>query len=130
VPAQTDGVEANHVLSSIVYQGIVRDYSTSSGFMILNGHYSAFNPLDWVREKVAPTVREAQTDKEVEAAKEQAKKEGVASVFETTPPSTISKEEKALKAKAKGKGPLKPKPDSVRFHVTFNVQVYPGILKA
>lgn len=118
--AQTDGAEANHVVSPTVNQGIVRDYSTSSGAVTLTGRRSAFNPLDWVREKIAPTVKETQTDEEVEAAKQQAKKEGVASVFETTSTAPKSKEEKELKAKdramakGKGKGPVKPRPDSVR----------------
>lgn len=125
--AQTASAEVAHAISPSVNQGIVRDYSTSSGVAMLTGHYSAFNPIDWVREKVAPTVKEAQTDKEVEAAKERAKKDGVASVFETTPTAPKSPEEKELraKAKAKGKGTLKPKPDSVRSRGIPIVQLYP-----
>jgi len=43
---------------------------------------SFFRPLDWVREKLATGVKENQSEEEIQAAKEQAKKEGVSNLFE------------------------------------------------
>lgn len=46
---------------------------------------SGFNPLGWVREKVAPQMKEKQTKEEIEAAKKQAAEQGTRSVFDVQP---------------------------------------------
>jgi len=81
-------------------------------------------PLDWVRDKLAPTVKETKTKEEIEAAKAQARKEGMANVFEDVVGGNIPG--RSEKTKAEEAGPtadksystqkaLKPKPDSVRL---------------
>ncbi|KXN86264.1 50S ribosomal protein L22, partial [Leucoagaricus sp. SymC.cos] len=47
---------------------------------------SGFNPLGWVREKVAPQLKEKQTKEEIEEAKKHAEKEGTKSVFDVQLP--------------------------------------------
>ena len=41
-----------------------------------------FNPVNWVREKLAPGEKGPEDEEKVKAAKEQAKREGTANVFE------------------------------------------------
>jgi large subunit ribosomal protein L22 len=71
--------------------------------------------LDWVREKLATGVKENQSEEEIQAAKEQAKKEGVSNVFEDVS-AAKPKAEALIKSHEKGKkkGPSKSKPSAVR----------------
>jgi len=74
--------------------------------------------LDWVREKLATGVKENQSEEEIQAAKEQAKKAGVTNVFEDVN-AAKPKAEALIKSHEKGKKkqPPKPKPSFVRFIV-------------
>lgn len=78
---------------------------------------SYLNPLNWVKEKLVPSVREKQAKEEVEAGKQQATEEGRQSVFETVPtPSRkkeLSKSTSVLGMPGTWK-PVKPRPTSVR----------------
>jgi large subunit ribosomal protein L22 len=64
---------------------------------------------------LATGVKENQSEEEIQAAKEQAKKEGVSNVFEDVH-AAKPKAEALIKSHEKGKkkGPSKPKPSSVR----------------
>jgi large subunit ribosomal protein L22 len=66
------------------------------------------NPFAWVKEKLGAGLREKPTQKEQEAGKLQAQREGTGNVFEAVPVPT----KKALK---RATTPLKPKPTSVRL---------------
>lgn len=46
---------------------------------------SGFNPLGWVRDKIAPQVKEKQTKDEIAEAKKHAAEEGTRSVFDVQP---------------------------------------------
>ncbi|KAF9534335.1 mitochondrial 50S ribosomal protein L22 [Crepidotus variabilis] len=46
------------------------------------GRRTFIRPLDWVRDKLAPGVKEQQDEAQVQASKEQAKKSGRANLFE------------------------------------------------
>ena len=52
--------------------------------------------MSWVKEKLGPTIKESQSKEEVQAAKNQAKKEGTANLFEevetVTPPKLTPKD--------------------------------------
>ena len=81
---------------------------------------SYFNPVSWVKEKFAPSVNEAQSEEKIQAAKDQAKKEGTANLFEEvqtiTPPKPKPKDH--LQKRADGSHKKKKKPDSVRIFVS------------
>ncbi|TFK43539.1 ribosomal protein L22/L17 [Crucibulum laeve] len=49
------------------------------------------NPLDWMREKLSPAVKEKQTAAEVEAARQQAMEEGTSSLFDSPKAKPLSK---------------------------------------
>lgn len=69
---------------------------------------SFMNPFAWVKEKLGAGLREKPTQKELEAGKLQAQREGTANVFEAVPVPT----KKALKRVTT---PLKPKPTSHKY---------------
>ncbi|PFH52716.1 hypothetical protein AMATHDRAFT_73852 [Amanita thiersii Skay4041] len=48
-----------------------------------NGDVSSLNPLNWVKEKLVPNIKEKQTKEEIAAAKKKAAEEGQTSIFET-----------------------------------------------
>lgn len=48
-------------------------------------HASYLNPLNWVKEKLVPAVREKEAKEELEAGKQQAAEEGTQSLFEYVP---------------------------------------------
>jgi hypothetical protein len=75
---------------------------------------SFFRPLDWVREKLATGVKENQSEEEIQAAREQAKKQGVSNLFEGAS-AAKPKAEALITSREMGrkKGPSKPKPSSV-----------------
>ncbi|KAF8076377.1 mitochondrial 50S ribosomal protein L22 [Lyophyllum atratum] len=54
--------------------------------LVYNVCYSAsfLNPLNWVKEKLVPAIREKQPLEEVEAGKKEAAQEGTRSIFEAT----------------------------------------------
>jgi large subunit ribosomal protein L22 len=62
---------------SILYYSLLHNGNVRSA--------SYLNPLDWVKEKLSPAIREKQAKEEVEAGKQQAAEEGTQSVFETVP---------------------------------------------
>ncbi|KIM46194.1 hypothetical protein M413DRAFT_426387 [Hebeloma cylindrosporum] len=77
---------------------------------------SFFRPLEWVREKLATGVKENQPEEEIQAAKEQAKKEGVSNVFEDVS-AAKPKVEALMKSREQGKkkAPSKLKPSSHKY---------------
>lgn len=85
--------------------------------------YSAsfINPLDWVREKIAPGYKDKATKEEVDAGKKQAAEEGNRNIFEAARapiarPVEVKPGEAAPKKKSViyvPKKPSKPKPTSV-----------------
>lgn len=67
-------------------------------FVILMQNISSasfFKPIDWVREKLSPAPKESQDEDQVKAAKEMAKKDGTANVFEDLVNVTPPEEQKA-----------------------------------
>jgi len=66
------------------------------------------NPFAWVKEKLGAGLREKPTQKELEAGKLHAQREGTANVFEAVHVPT-------KKALTRATTPLKPKPTSVRL---------------
>lgn len=74
--------------------------------------------MSWVKEKLGPTIKETQSEEEIQAAKDQAKKEGTANLFEevetVTPPKLTPKDIVQKRAT----GSPKKKPDSVRTCVS------------
>jgi hypothetical protein len=78
---------------------------------------SYLNPLNWVKEKLVPVVREKPAKEEVEAGKQQAVEEGTQSVFETAPtpvrPTAVSKRTSTVGIPGIRK-PAKARPTSVR----------------
>lgn len=95
-------------------------YSLHLSYPRINVFFSAsyMNPLNWVKEKLAPAIREKQTKEEVEAAKYQAAGEGTRSVFETVPvparPRAVSKRGATIPGAYVSRKPTKPRPTSVR----------------
>ncbi len=79
------------------------------GLIIWDDSASGFNPLGWVRDKVAPQLKEKQTKEEIEAAKKQAAEQGTRSVFDVQPIAKPSKEDATQVSVKKGvkKGPVK-----------------------
>jgi large subunit ribosomal protein L22 len=75
--------------------------------------------VEKLKEKLAPSVNEAQSEEKIQAAKDQAKKEGTANLFEEvqtmTPPKLAPKD--ILQKRAAGSHKKKKKPDSVRTFV-------------
>jgi hypothetical protein len=84
---------------------------------------SFFNPVSWVKEKFGPAVKETQSEEKIQAAKDQAKKEGTANLFEevqtVTPPKLAPKD---LQKRAAGSYKKKKKPDSVRTFVSSQMR--------
>ncbi|KAH9482641.1 50S ribosomal protein L22 [Psilocybe cubensis] len=79
---------------------------------------SFFRPLEWVKEKLGPGVKEAQTTEQVQVAKELAKQEGTANLFDDIAEAKIKpvsrgKEGGSEDVVRKSKGISKPKPN---FH--------------
>jgi len=66
--------------------------------------------LDWVKSKLGPGVKEEQAASDIKAAKEQAKKQGVANVFEDIAETSPASRDRATGVR---KHP-KPKPTEVR----------------
>ncbi|KAF5388240.1 hypothetical protein D9615_000405 [Tricholomella constricta] len=64
------------VVCAMHIHGAVNNFLYSASFL---------NPLNWVKEKLVPSIREKPSQEEVEASKKQAAKEGNRSVFEATP---------------------------------------------
>jgi large subunit ribosomal protein L22 len=68
-----------------------------------------------VKEKLGPTIKETQSEEEIQVAKDQAKKEGTTNLFQdiqtVTPPKLAPKE--VLQTRAAGSYKKKKKPDSV-----------------
>lgn len=77
---------------------------------------SSFNPLGWVRDKIAPQIKEKQTKEEVEAAKKQAAEQGTRSVFDVQPIAKPSKGDD-IRVSVK-KGAKKAPPKEVRLRVS------------
>jgi hypothetical protein len=72
---------------------------------------SYLNPLNWVKEKLVPAVREKPAREEVEAGKQQAAEEGTQSVFETVPTPV---RQKVVSNRLGVRKSAKPRPTSVR----------------
>ncbi|KAF8812443.1 mitochondrial 50S ribosomal protein L22 [Phlegmacium glaucopus] len=76
---------------------------------------SFFNPVSWVKEKLGPALKETQSEEEIQAAKDQAKKEGTANLFEevetVAPPKPTPKE----MVQKRATGSPKKKPDSHKY---------------
>ncbi|KAF8165353.1 mitochondrial 50S ribosomal protein L22 [Crassisporium funariophilum] len=87
-----------------------------------------FNPLNWVKEKLAPGVKESQSQEEIQTAKDQAKKEGTTNLFEevvTVVPPKAAPAEKAGQKRAgmltglpKKKGPTSHKYSTANFKIS------------
>ncbi|KAF9462640.1 mitochondrial 50S ribosomal protein L22 [Collybia nuda] len=92
---------------------------SSNGPLELRRHASYINPINWVKEKLVPAVREKQTKEEVEAAKHQASVEGTGSVFETVPvparPRTISKRSATTLGAYVSRKPTRPRPTAHKY---------------
>lgn len=87
--------------------------------IILASSASFLNPINWVKEKLVPTLRERQPQAEVEARKKQAAEAGQVSVFDTVPTPARQKPTKRGDVAATAGGyvprkPTKPRPSSVR----------------
>ena len=54
--------------------------------------------MGWVRETLAPGVTEKQSSKEVQAAKQAAKEQGTASVFDALPEAVVEETKKVAKS--------------------------------
>ncbi|KAG6814172.1 hypothetical protein H0H92_000848 [Tricholoma furcatifolium] len=97
--------------------------SASSSRLLLNTrrHASFLNPLDWVKEKLVPSVREKPSKEEIDAGKKQAIEEGNRSVFEaavapTPAPTGITTGKAGQKSDIyMPKKPFKPQPDSHKY---------------
>jgi large subunit ribosomal protein L22 len=85
---------------------------------------SLFNPVTWIKEKLGPTVKEAPSEEKIQEAKDQAKKEGTASLFEevrtVVPPKLAPKN--ILQKRASGSHKKKKKPDSVCTFVSSQMR--------
>ena len=57
----------------------------------------SMNPIEWFRKSMAPQIREKDSEKDVEEAREKLRESGVASIFETVEEEATSKA--AVKAK-------------------------------
>ena len=77
---------------------------------------SYLNPLNWVRDKLAPGHKEQQSKEEIEAAKKKAAAEGQTSIFDYV--ASTARELSKGKATDVLKRPKKPKPTSVGFATT------------
>ncbi|KAJ3515342.1 hypothetical protein NLJ89_g1816 [Agrocybe chaxingu] len=80
-------------------------------------HASFLRPLDWVKGKLASGIKETQSPEEVQAAKEQAKKQGTSNVFEdvvTVKPPALPRAKK-VKQIAKSRLPPKQLPNSHKY---------------
>ena len=77
---------------------------------------SYLNPLNWVKEKLGPAIREKQAKEEVEAGKQQAAEEGTQSVFEALP-TPVRQKSSSKRPPSVGvfgvRKPAKPRPTSV-----------------
>ncbi|KAK2466205.1 hypothetical protein APHAL10511_001847 [Amanita phalloides] len=62
---------------------------------LLTRPVSYLNPLNWVKEKLAPGIKERQSKEEIDAAKKKAAEEGQTSIFDTVASKTrkVSKQE-------------------------------------
>lgn len=72
---------------------------------------SYLNPLNWVRDKLAPGHKEQQSKEEIEATKKKAAAEGQTSIFDSV--ASTAREVSKRKAADVLKRPKKPKPTSV-----------------
>ncbi|KAG6821283.1 hypothetical protein H0H93_002393 [Arthromyces matolae] len=97
-------------------------HASSSRFPLeARRHASFLNPLNWVKEKLVPSVREKPTKEEVDASKKQASEDGNRSVFEAavapTPRPAAGEKSGAPASAARyvPKKPFKPKPDSHKY---------------
>ncbi|KAG6861608.1 hypothetical protein C0995_014515 [Termitomyces sp. Mi166 len=98
---------------------------SSSRFPLETRRYAGFlNPLDWVREKLAPGVKEKPTKEEVDAGKKQAAEDGNRNIFEAAvaptprPAEVEAKPGEAAPKKSEiyvPKKPSKPKPTSHKY---------------
>ncbi|KAJ3522340.1 hypothetical protein NMY22_g11930 [Coprinellus aureogranulatus] len=59
---------------------------------------STWNPLGWMRETLAPGITEKQSSKEVQAAKQAAKEQGTASVFDALPEAIVKETKKVARS--------------------------------
>ena len=78
-----------------------------------------------MKEKFAPSINEAQSEEKIQAAKDQAKKEGTANLFEEVQTITPSKPESKdiLQKRAAGSHKMKKKkPDSVGIFVSSKMR--------
>jgi large subunit ribosomal protein L22 len=69
------------------------------------------SPLNWVKEKLAPGIKEKQTKEEIDAGKKEAATKGQTSIFDTVSTGQISK----ATASARIKKPSNPRPTLVWF---------------
>ena len=83
-----------------------------------------------MKEKLGPSVKETQSEEQIQAAKDQAKKEGTGNLFEeiqtVTPPKLAPKD--ILQKRAAGSHKKKTKPDSVCTFVSFPIRFLTGHL--
>ncbi|KAG5652426.1 hypothetical protein H0H81_005022 [Sphagnurus paluster] len=105
--------------------------STSHFQLETRRHASFLNPLNWVKEKLVPAIREKPTQQEVDAGKKQAADEGNASVFETTaaPAARQARGKRgvlppAQKGVYRPNPPHKPRPTSHKYS-TANFKISP-----
>ncbi|RDB22611.1 54S ribosomal protein L22, mitochondrial [Hypsizygus marmoreus] len=98
----------------------LHSYAISSRFSLdARRHASFLNPLNWVKEKLGPAVREKQSEEEVEAGRQQAAEEGKRSVFESVP----AARQKAVSRRGAvpsptgyvARKPFKPRPTSHKY---------------
>ncbi|EJD01497.1 ribosomal protein L22 [Fomitiporia mediterranea MF3/22] len=79
--------------------------STSRTTIQWDQRRTAWFPTDWIRRTMSPQIREKDSEKEVEAARQQAKERGEASLFEYE---DVSPDVQAAIAKATGREVQKP----------------------
>lgn len=60
----------------------------------------SMNPLEWFRKTMAPQVREKDSEKEIEQAREKLRESGEGSIFDTFEEKPLEKIVKAKKPKA------------------------------
>ncbi|KAG2013670.1 50S ribosomal protein L22 [Coprinopsis cinerea AmutBmut pab1-1] len=85
----------SYVRPALGRKSLLNNVASSSRFA------SAWSPVNWVREKLAPGVNEKASEKEVAAAKQAARAQGTTSVFETLPQAITKKAEVVVKEKQK-----------------------------
>ena len=99
------------------YWNVVESVSPSSCKVCLTDNFVAsasyLNPLEWVREKLAPGQKEQQSKEEIDAAKKKAAAEGQTSIFDSV--ASTAREVSKRKDTDGPKKPKKPRSTSVGF---------------